>query len=133
MVSDPGSDARLEPRDAATLAAFAESFRATHANDALGPIADTVLLDNDRVRIWQMTLAPGAASALHRHELDYVVVLLAGDRIAAVPGPGSSRATREAAVTPGRAVFLSAGESEWAVNTGTREYRELVIELKTAR
>jgi beta-alanine degradation protein BauB len=135
MVSDPDGcgDAALAPRDAATLAAFAESFRAAHHDAALGPIADAVLLDNERVRIWQMTLAPGAASALHRHDLDYVIVLLAGDRIAAVPGPDSTCAAREASVTPGRAIFLAAGATEWAVNTGARQYRELVIELKTPR
>lgn len=120
----------MTPRSAEELAAFAREFRAAHAGAPLGPIATSVLLENERVRIWEMTLAPGEASALHRHELDYVIVLLAGDRIAAVPGPGSPRAPREAEVSPGRAIYLTSGETEWAVNTGRLPYRELVIELK---
>jgi len=117
-------------RDAAALEAFAREFRERHANAPLGDVATRVLLDNDRVRMWELTLAPGEASALHHHELDYVIVLLEGDRIAAVPGPGSPRAPREADVTPGRAVYLARGDCEWAVNTGERPYRELLIELK---
>lgn len=113
-------------------AEFAEQFRAAHADAPLGPVAGDVVFEDDRVRVWSMTLAPGEASALHRHELDYLIVLVAGDRIMAVPGPGSTRAPREAEVTPGRTVFLRAGESEWAVNTGRTEYREILIELKTS-
>ena len=123
----PGS----EPRDATHLAAFAAEFQAAHAGAPLGPVAGNVLFEDERVRVWSMTLAPGEASPLHRHELDYLIVLVAGDRIAAVPGPDSPRSARESAVTPGRTVFLRAGETEWAVNTGSREYREILIELKT--
>lgn len=114
------------------LASFADAFRAAHAGDPLGPVAGSVLFEDERVRVWSMTLAPGEASPLHRHELDYLIVLVAGDRIAAVPGPGSRRAPRESAVTPGRTVFLRAGECEWAVNTGRGEYREILIELKAS-
>jgi len=117
-------------RDAAELARFADDFRARHAGAPLGAVATRVLFENERVRMWELTLAPGEASALHRHDLDYVIVLLDGDRIAAVPGPGSSRGPRESEVTPGRSVFLTRGDVEWAVNTGARPYRELLIELK---
>lgn len=112
------------------LEEFAERFRSEHREDALGPVATRVVLENDRVRIWEMTLAPGEASPLHRHDLDYMIVLLEGDRIAAVPGPKSHRAARGAEVLPGRVAYLSRGEAEWAVNVGDRPYRELLIELK---
>jgi hypothetical protein len=120
----------MKPRPEAELVEFARAFRAAHAQDTLGAIASSVLVDNERVRIWELVLAPGEASSLHRHELDYVIVLLEGDRIAAVPAPGSTRGAREAAVTPGRAIYLTRGDTEWAVNTGSRPYRELLIELK---
>jgi hypothetical protein len=121
-----------DPRSSADLTAFAAEFRAAHAGAPLGPVAGSVLFEDERVRVWSLTLAPGEASPLHRHDLDYLIVLVDGDRIAAVPGPGSPRAARESAVTPGRTVFLRAGDTEWAVNTGEREYREVLIELKTS-
>lgn len=114
------------------LAELADAVRRERAGEALGPIASTVLAETDRVRVWEMRLAPGEISPLHHHDNDYVIVLLAGDRIAAVPGPGSPRAPREAEVTPGRTVCLSAGDTEWAVNTGRTPYREILIELLPA-
>jgi mannose-6-phosphate isomerase-like protein (cupin superfamily) len=123
---------KREPRAASDLAAFATAFRAAHAGAVLGPVAGSILFEDQRVRVWSMTLAPGEASPLHHHDVDYLIVLVAGDRIAAVPGPDSPLPAREAAVTPGRTVFLRAGETEWAVNTGSSEYREILIELKTA-
>lgn len=116
-----------EPDD---LADFAARFRAAHERDPLGPIADRVLLENDRVRIWEMHLEPGQASALHRHDLDYMLIIVAGDRIAGVPGPGCTRTPREARVTPGQVYYLKRGETEWAVNRGTHPYREILVELK---
>lgn len=124
-----GGESAAATRD---LTSFADAFRAARAGAALGPVADTVVFEDERVRVWSMTLAPGEASPLHRHDLDYLIVLVAGDRIAAVPGPGSTRAPRESTVTPGRTVFLRAGETEWAVNTGDTEYREVLIELKSS-
>lgn len=112
------------------LEKFAERFREDHAGAPLGPIADRVLLENDRVRIWEMQLEPGQASALHRHELDYMLIILEGDRIAGVPGPGMTRSAREAAVVPGQVIYLGRGETEWAVNRGSRPYREIIVELK---
>ena len=49
----------------------------------LGDVATRLLFENDRVRVWEMDLAPGERSATHRHDLDYVLVQLEGDRIAA--------------------------------------------------
>jgi hypothetical protein len=109
---------------------FARRFQAEHANAPLGPVANNVLIDNDRVRIWEMSLAPGEASPLHHHDLDYMVILIEGDRIAGIPGPQSSRRARAADVVPGRVAYLARGETEWAVNIGEKPYRELLIELK---
>jgi hypothetical protein len=125
-----GYSAGMQPGE--SLEEFARRFAAEHRDAPLGPVASRVLIENDRVRVWEMTLAPGETSPLHRHDLDYVIVLLAGDRIAAVPGPGSTRGPRAATVEPGRVVYLTRGESEWAVNVGVEPYRELLIELKDA-
>jgi len=55
----------------------------------LGGVGTKVLMENDRVRIWEMRLAPGQDSEVHRHDLDYVLVQIDGDRIAGVPEPDS--------------------------------------------
>ncbi len=99
----------------------------------LGDVATRLLLENDRVRIWEMDLAPGARSATHRHEVDYVLVQIEGDRIAAMPEPDTGGAYTEyieADVVPGKARYIRRGGIETAINIGRRRYREILIELK---
>ncbi len=99
----------------------------------LGNVATKLLLENERVRIWEMDLAPGERSATHRHDCDYVLVQIEGDRIAAQPEPDSAGKYRdyiEATVEAGRARYIASGGIETAINIGQRRYREILIELK---
>jgi hypothetical protein len=99
----------------------------------LGHIANRLLFENDRVRVWEMDLAPGERSATHHHDLDYVLVELEGDRIAADFEPDTAGALHghvEGTVETGKTRFIARGGIETAVNVGTRRYREILIELK---
>jgi hypothetical protein len=99
----------------------------------LGGVGTKVLFENDRVRIWELRLAPGEESAIHRHEVDHILVQVAGDRIAVVPEPdteGPYRDYLEARVIPGAAVHVRRGGLETARNVGSEPYLEIIIELK---
>jgi hypothetical protein len=85
------------------------------------------------VRVWQLRLAPGADSATHRHELDHLLIQVAGDRIAVVPEPDSEGPFRdylEADVVPGAVVHVARGGVETARNIGAQPYLEVIVELK---
>lgn len=99
----------------------------------LGNVGTRLLLENERVRVWELDLEPGAKSDVHRHELDYLLVQIEGDRIAASPEPDSAGRYRdyiEAVCEPGRVSYIERGGIETAVNVGQRRYREILIELK---
>jgi hypothetical protein len=99
----------------------------------LGGVGTKVVFENDRVRIWQLRLAPGQDSAVHRHDVDHVLVQVAGDRIAVVPEPDTEGPYRDyfaADVIPGAAVFVTRGGVETARNVGDAPYLEVIIELK---
>jgi len=99
----------------------------------LGAVATRLVLENERVRIWEMDLPPGARSDVHRHEMDYVLVQIEGDRIAAMPEPdtgGSYTEYVEGDVVPGKVRYITRGGIETAINIGRRRYREILIELK---
>jgi hypothetical protein len=103
------------------------------ADRSLGDVGTRVLFEDDRVRVWQVRLAPGEEGDVHRHELDHLLVQVAGDRIAVVPEPDSEGPFREyleAEVVPGAVVPVRRGGVETARNVGTKEYIEVVIELK---
>jgi hypothetical protein len=96
-------------------------------------MGDHIVFENDRVRIWELTLAPGADSNVHEHEHDYVLVILGGDRVAAQQEPDTASTLPpyfEADVVPGSAVFVERGGIEIARNVGREPYHEFIIELK---
>jgi len=103
-------------------------------NSELGDIGDRILFENEKVRIWDMSLEPGQASPWHHHEHDYVVVVLEGDRVAVEQPPGeearSGDGYGEIPIKAGDVVFLEAGATEIARNTGISRYRDIQVELK---
>jgi hypothetical protein len=103
------------------------------ADRVLGPMGDEVVFENDRVRIWELTLAPGTDSNIHEHEHDYILVILDGDRVAAQQEPDTGSPFPEyfeADVTPGSVVYVERGGIETAKNIGAKPYHEFIIELK---
>lgn len=100
-----------------------------------GDIATRLLMENDRVRIWEMRLEPGERSALHRHDNDYVMIHIAGDKMTAefepdAGGTWGHLGRVEGAISPGQVVWADRGGVETAVNTGTQPFHEIVVELK---
>ncbi len=92
-----------------------------------------MLFENERVRVWEMDLQPGEQSALHHHSLDYLLVILEGDRVAARAageGPEARAADIEASVHPGQVFYVRGGGTETALNVGRERYHEILIELK---
>ena len=99
----------------------------------LGDIASKLLFENERVRIWEMRLPPGERGPVHEHDLDHILIQIAGDRMAVVPEPdtkGVYNEYLEADVEPGQYFYVEKGGIEAALNVGRETYYELVVELK---
>lgn len=96
-------------------------------SEPLGDVANRLLFENETVKVWEMTLAPGEASALHRHDHPYVMCVLEGSRIDAdIVGKGRLQIP----VQPGSVLFVPPGETERARNGTDQPFREILIELK---
>jgi hypothetical protein len=108
-----------------------EKFRDEHADDPMGGVGTRVLFEDDRVRIWELILAPGESSDLHHHEHDYYLCISQGDLVAGIP-PKDSPMDFFVGIVPeqGNTVPVPKGGTEWALNVGTKTYREILIELK---
>ena len=99
----------------------------------LGGVGSKVVFENDRVRVWELALAPGADSPVHEHEHDHLLIQVAGDRIAVVPEPDTQSKYKdylEADVRPGQVAFVRKGGIETARNIGDAPYKEIIVELK---
>ena len=96
-------------------------------SEPLGDVATRLLFENDWVKVWEMTLAPGEASALHRHDRPYLMCVVEGTRIdAAVVDKGQLQIP----VQPGSVLFVPPGDTERAINGTETPFREILIELK---
>jgi predicted metal-dependent enzyme (double-stranded beta helix superfamily) len=98
-----------------------------------GDIATRVVYEDERLRIWELVLEPGEEGPLHKHELDHILVQIAGDKMAVVPHPDSKSRYGEyleAEVFPGQIFVIERGGIEIARNVGREPYKEILIELK---
>ena len=127
MIATPPVFAELTPEMKARL----DRFRDEHTGDPLGGVGGRILLDDEKVRIWELILEPGEASALHRHDHDYYLVIFEGDYVAGVT-PKGSKVESFVGVVPkdGNTVSIPKGGLEWAYNVGKKRYREIIVELK---
>jgi quercetin dioxygenase-like cupin family protein len=89
------------------------------------------ILDNDRVRVTEMTLAPGGESPVHRWSHDAVTYVAEGSEMKIVEheGGGEEQARREP-LAPGHAYWYSRGATRSFHNLGTGRFRQVIVELK---
>jgi mannose-6-phosphate isomerase-like protein (cupin superfamily) len=108
-----------------------EKFRQEHRDDPLGNVANTLLYEDDNVKIWEMNLLPGEHSDLHHHEHDYFLVVDSGDLVAGIPPIGSEMDPFVGVIPKqGNTVRVPKGGTEWAWNVGQEVYHEILVELK---
>ncbi len=108
-----------------------ERFRTEHQGEPIGDVANTLLYEDDNVRVWEMNLEPGEHSDLHHHAVDYLLVIDSGDFVAGIPPLGSGADPFVGKVpAAGNTVRVPAGGTEWALNVGKETYHEFLIELK---
>ena len=105
--------------------------------EIVGEVGTKKLFENDRVIVWEMRLAPGEKELVHEHKNDYLMVQIAGDRVAADFEPGCKGTWSEFAgqrlegdVFNGNVLFAEKGGIEAAVNIGNEPFYEIIVELK---
>lgn len=127
MLNSPPEFIDLTPEMKERLDRFAEK----HKDDPLGGVGGRVILEDERVRIWELVLEPGEASDLHRHDHDYYLIIMEGDYVAGVTLPDNPAPSFVGKVPEnGNTVSIPAGGVEWAYNVGDKTYREVIVELK---
>ena len=94
----------------------------------LGNVANRLLFENERVKVWEMDLAPGESSDFHEHTLPYVLCIQEGETVDADFENGKSI---RIPVKPGTVYYVEPGSRETAVNRSSVRFREFLIELKS--
>ena len=93
-------------------------------------IGSKLLFENDRVRVWDLNLAPGESTGKHRHTNDYLYVVIGGGHLQGVDADGSKGEPREMADGEVRYRDLDGKDDvHEAINAGATPWRNIIVEL----
>lgn len=114
---------------------MSDSFIPNSSPVSMSAIGTRLLFENERVRVWDLTLAPGETLPLHRHELDYLYVVIGGGSLQTGFADGTADEPRQ--MVDGEVRFrevAATGGAERAThsatNVGQTPWRNIVVELK---
>jgi hypothetical protein len=100
----------------------------THA--ANPRVGTRLLLEDERMRVWEIRLAPGERLAFHRHVLDYFWTCVSGGDAISRDGDGTTKGRRYGV---GETLALSFGEGESMIhdliNAGTADIVFTTVEF----
>lgn len=103
------------------------------ASEPSEQVGERLMFENDRVRVWDLDLAPGESLPEHIHRLDYVIVVVSGGllRFSHPDEPGGHR---DVQYVDNQVSFREVGPAgkidHHLTNVGPNRHRNLVIELK---
>ena len=95
-------------------------------------VGTRLLFENERVRVWDLALAPGEALEKHIHRLDFCFIVVNGGALQHVD-PDTPANDQHVQYSDDQVVFIEAHEGtvhNRLINVGTTPYRNFVIELK---
>ena len=96
-------------------------------------VGTKLLFENDRVRVWDLCLEPGQGSGLHRHDNDYLYVVIGDGVLQRVDPDGTQMEPKP--MRDGDVVFRAVDDDcvHEAVNAGETPWRNIVVELKDGK
>jgi quercetin dioxygenase-like cupin family protein len=93
----------------------------------LGPIGDKVIFENESIRVWTFSVAPGGIKRMHRHDLPYLIVPLTGGKVEITTLEGKARYPED---QRGDVIWQEAGETHQLRNLNSHQYENILVELK---
>lgn len=96
-------------------------------------VGTRLLFENERVRVWDLRLAPGQSTGMHRHATDYLYVVIGDGVLTGIDREGKPKETT--AFRDGDVRFRAIDDADVheAINAGSGPWRNIVVELKEPR
>ena len=105
----------------------------TDTRPVTSEVGTKLLFENDRVRVWDLRLEAGESTGLHRHELDYLYVVIGGGTLQGKSADGSSKPIEAMSDGDVRFRAIDGEDIHEAINVGGQPWRNIIVELKEAR
>jgi hypothetical protein len=108
-----------------------------------GTVGTTKIFENDKIILWEFSLAPGEQTPLHTHEHDYLFYVLDGAPLQVLDADGNDLGTMQANAGDAFPLRVEGEElvsiddkghrvprTHIARNAGSTPYREVLVEWK---
>jgi len=92
------------------------------------PPAQRLLLENRRVRVWEMVIEPGETYPLHVHRHPYLSIILEGALVVMTDEAGREERLR---VRRGDVVWRVPPDAHSVRNVGRTRFRNRLVELRS--
>lgn len=92
----------------------------------LGPVGQQILMENDKIRVWQITLAPGESQPWHQHKHPYLVIAIEGAANVVTVIDGTEI---DAPEPTGSVIYREPGPVHKLTNIGETTYVSRLVEL----
>jgi quercetin dioxygenase-like cupin family protein len=92
----------------------------------MAEVGHKLIFENERVKVWEFTLAPGETIEAHKHDHDYFFYPIEGGTLEVTRESGVTRATLE----EGKVYYRKGGDTHAAKNVDSKRYHEILVELK---
>ena len=99
--------------------------------EAMGPVATKLTLENEHIKIWEADVGPGEDFPLHHHAYDYVLFTTGVPALLELRDYGRPPST--VPVPAHAAIFIPAGGTESYGNVGRTRFTEVLVEIKRPR
>jgi hypothetical protein len=94
-------------------------------------VGTRLLFENDRVRVWDLRLAPGESTGLHRHATDYLYVVIGDGALQGKNSDGTPQPIERMSDGEVRFRHIDGEDVHEAVNVGDSPWRNIIVELKS--
>ncbi len=98
--------------------------------DVSEDVGTKLLFENDQVRVWDLRLEPGESTGLHRHESDYLYVVIGDGELQGRDANGHVRPAEKMKDGDVRYRKIDGEDIHEAVNVGKTTWRNIIVELK---
>lgn len=102
----------------------------TNTSAVSSQVGSRLLFENDRVRVWDLRLAPGESTGLHRHTTDYLYVVIGEGTLQGKSADGTPRPIEHMSDGEVRFRQIEGEDVHEAINVGEKPWRNIVVELK---
>lgn len=103
--------------------------------EATEQVGTRLMFENERIRVWDLALAPGESLDKHIHRLDFCFIVVQGGALRHVD-PDNPANDQDVQYDEDQVVFIETGDGiahNRLINVGMTPYRNYVIELKEGK